>query len=495
MKNFTKNCYRSCIVALLSLIALPTVLSNKANAEDLYEQQTPFSEAELAQILAPIALYPDSLLTHILIASTYPLEIVQANRWRTKNSHFDANQAIKRAADKNWDPSVSALLAFPNLLARLSNDLVWTQNLGTAFLQDEAAVLASIQSLRQQADQANSLSELENMSVIHIDNQIIIESAHNGIIYVPYYDPRIVYGHWHWYGYPPVYWAPSPYYKRRSHAYFYWGSGVQISFNYYFSTFNWHKRNVIVVNHHNSQTYRPRGRIITSNGAHRWQHKAQPYSRAHLKRSDGQRYPSRVQSKNVQSKRRDQLFDKKINQQENKRQQRDNKSNPNKLRSSSQLEQQLKQPASQRKSEQAINNRVNINQQENRRQFIDKKNNQQENRRQLIDKKKHQQENRRQQRDNKSNPNKLRSNSQLEQQLKQPARQRKSEQAINNRVNINQQENRRQLSDNKTTQRENRRQIIDEKNNQQEYRRQQRDIKTKQRENRRQPKTQESAER
>ena len=423
MKNLTKNCYRLFIISLLILIALPAVLIDKANAEDLYDEQIPFSEAELAQILAPIALYPDSLLTHILIASTYPLEIVQASRWRTTNSHLNANQAIKRAADKNWDPSVSALLAFPNLLARLSDDLDWTQKLGSAFLQDEAALLVSIQSLRQQADQANSLSELDNMSVIHIENQIIIESAHNGIIYVPYYDPRIVYGHWHWYGYPPVYWAPSPYYKRRSHAYFYWGSGVQISFNYYFSTFNWHKRNIIVVNHHNSHAYRPRGRIITSNDAHRWQHKAQAYSRI---RSDGQRYPSRVRSKNIQS---NQLFDKKINQQENRRQLRDYKTNPNKVRNSSQLEQH-KQPARQKKSGQAINNRVNINQQENRRQRIDNKNNQRENRGQLIDKKINQQENRgqlidnkinqqenrRQQRDSKSNHNKARNSNQLEQQ-------------------------------------------------------------------------------
>lgn len=445
MQNFTKNCYHSFIIALLILIALPTVVIDKANAEDLYNQQAPFSEAELAQILAPIALYPDSLLTHILIASTYPLEIVQANRWRTKNKHLDAEQAIGKAADKDWDPSVSALLAFPNLLARLSNDLDWTQKLGAAFLQDEAAVLVSIQSLRQQAVQANSLDDLENMSVTHIDNQIIIESAHNGIIYVPYYDPRIVYGHWHWYSYPPVYWAPSPYYVRRSHDHFYWGSGVRISFNYYFSTFNWHKRNIIVINHHNSHDYRQRRRIITSSGAHRWQHKAQAYSRAHLKQRDGQRYPSRVPSKKLQSKKRDQKFE--------------NKSNRNKQRSSSPLEQKNNRPERQRKSEQGINNRAKINSQQNRHQLIE----------------------------NKTSHNKLRNTDRLDQKNKQADRQRKSEQAINNRVKINQQENRRQLRDNKSSH--------NKAQNSHRIERQQNRHKIKPPRDQRQQKTQQSAER
>jgi hypothetical protein len=405
MNNFTKTCCHSFIIALLILIALPAVFIDKANAQELYEEQIPFSEAELAQILAPIALYPDSLLTHILIASTYPLEIVQASRWRTNNRHLDANQAIKRAADKNWDPSVSALLAFPNLLARLSDDLDWTQKLGAAFLQDETALLVTIQSLRQQADQANSLSELDNMSVIHVDNQIIIESAHNGIIYVPYYDPRIVYGHWHWYSYPPVYWPPSPYYTRRPHASFYWSSGVQITFNYYFSTFNWYEHNIIVINHHNSHDYRQRRRIVTSNGAHRWQHKPQPYSRARVKQRDDHRYPSRVQSKNVQTK---QLFE--------------NKSNHNKVRNTAQFEQQNKRPDKPLKSHQPMNNRAKINQQKNSRRLID----------------------------NKTNHNKVRNRTQLKQQNKRPDKPLKSHQPINNRAKVNQQENSRRLINNKT---------------------------------------------
>ena len=314
MNKFMQGCYRSISIALIGtliLIVTPAVLIEDANAQEVYAEQPEFSEAELVQILAPIALYPDGLLTHILIASTYPLEIVQADRWRTENKHLNANQAMKKAEDKGWDPSVIALLAFPNVLGKLSDDLVWTQKLGDAFLQDEAKLLSSIQLLRQQADKAGSLSEMESMSVTRVDKQIIIEPVHKEIIYVPYYDSRVVYGHWHWYSYPPVYWSPFPYYVHRPHGHFYWGSGIHITFNYYFSTFNWHKHHIVVVNHHNSHHYRPPVRIISSHGAQRWNHK--PYHRrgvAYRSQQVKQRYnvrpPRRIEAKQVQNRLREQ---------------------------------------------------------------------------------------------------------------------------------------------------------------------------------------------
>nr|WP_157608871.1 DUF3300 domain-containing protein [Shewanella violacea] len=245
---------------------------SKAQAESNGAEAS-FSEAELAQMLAPIALYPDSLLTHILISSTYPLEIVQAKRLQSKNKLLPIEQLMHKAEDQDWDPSVTALLAFPTVLDKLSEDLEWTQDLGDAFLQDEEKLLASIQTLRHQADAANSLAEMENMSVSRVDNQIIIEPIQQEIVYVPYYDPRLVYGHWAWYRYPPVYWAPSPYYVRPHHGHFYWHSGVHISFNYYFSAFSWHKHHVVVVHHTNSRHYRYHRPIVTSHGAQRWHHK------------------------------------------------------------------------------------------------------------------------------------------------------------------------------------------------------------------------------
>ncbi|MCL1061202.1 DUF3300 domain-containing protein [Shewanella benthica] len=273
MKMHTRQNRTWGIIALCMILTLTLFATlSKAQAESNGPEAS-FSEAELAQMLAPIALYPDSLLTHILIASTYPLEIVQAKRLQSKNKLLPTAQLMEKAEGEDWDPSVTALLAFPTVLDKLGEDLEWTQDLGDAFLQDEERMLASIQTLRHQADEANSLAEMENMSVSRVDNQIIIEPVQKEIVYVPYYDPRVVYGHWAWYNYPPVYWAPYPYYVRPPYGHFYWHSGVHISFNYYFSAFHWHKRHVVVVHHKNARHYRHHGRIVTSHGAQRWHHK------------------------------------------------------------------------------------------------------------------------------------------------------------------------------------------------------------------------------
>ncbi len=261
----------------LALVCMPLASVQAAQTTDSYTyvaSDDAISDAELAQMLAPIALYPDSLLTHILIASTYPLEIVQANRWLTTQGNRDTNQIMAAVESQDWDPSVKALVAFPNVLERLNNDLVWTQNLGDAFLQDEGRMLDTIQTLRQQADEANNLADLEQVKVSRVERRIIIESVRPEIVYVPYYDSRIVYGHWRWNRYPPVYWHAPAYvnYRPHHHAIF-WDSGVRISFNFFFSGFHWHDRRVIAVPvHKNYRYYTPR-RISYSHGAQHWQHK------------------------------------------------------------------------------------------------------------------------------------------------------------------------------------------------------------------------------
>ena len=263
------------LIALSQSLLTPSV-SALERAEDAV-QEIQFSDAELAQMLAPIALYPDSLLTHILIASTYPLEVVQANRWRNKHKSLAGAEAVNRAEKQDWDPSVTALVAFPDLLQRLSDDLEWTQKLGDAFLQDEGRVLDGIQRLRQQAERANAFDEMENMKVTKVNRQIVIEPVQREVIYVPYYDTRVVYGHWHWYNYPPVYWAYPPrysrYYPGHISGHFYFNSGIHISFNYFFSAFSWHQRHIVVTHHHHTTRYRPHNRIVTSSGAQRWHHK------------------------------------------------------------------------------------------------------------------------------------------------------------------------------------------------------------------------------
>ncbi|KGJ96887.1 DUF3300 domain-containing protein [Colwellia psychrerythraea] len=259
-------------LTVISGLVLSTAAFSATSAEK-EQQESVLSEAELAQTLAPIALYPDTLLTHILIASTYPIEVIEAERWLNKQSQLTPAQLERKSDKKEWDASIKALLAFPRVMAQLSEDLIWMQKLGDAFLQDEGRVLASIQTLRRQAEQAGSLADMDNVQVIKEQQVIILEPAQPEIIYVPYYDSRVVYGRWHWSHYPPVYWH-NPHYYAAHYGPFYWGHGVHISSHFYFSAFHWHNRHV-VVNHYNQQGYRARQKIVTSHHAKRWHHQPQ----------------------------------------------------------------------------------------------------------------------------------------------------------------------------------------------------------------------------
>jgi len=283
------------IILYFSLV-IATLVGSIANAE--VETQK-FSEAELAQMLAPIALYPDSLLTHILIASTYPIEIVEAHRWLKKNKNLSTDQMSNALEAYDWDASVKALIPFERVLSQLSEDLSWTQALGDAFLQDESQLLLSIQSLRKQAKVAGSLKEMKNMDIRYEDNNILILPREKTIVYVPYYDSRVVYGSWFWAGYPPVYWNSYHRSNVNHYRHFHWNTGVHINFNYFFSAFHWHNRHVVVVaphrSHYRSYSQRPR-RLISHGGyAKRWSHKP-----SHRK---GVAYRTKNISKKYQSKR------------------------------------------------------------------------------------------------------------------------------------------------------------------------------------------------
>ncbi|WP_426360252.1 DUF3300 domain-containing protein [Pseudocolwellia sp. HL-MZ19] len=274
---------------ILSIGLLSVLTCNTLSAQEILNQSSNtnnqtfndvssdvvYSQEQLAQLLAPVALYPDSLLTHILIASTYPLEVVEAERWITKNKSLSAAKVADKLEDKDWEPSVKALVMFPDVLERLVDDLSWTQQLGDAFLQNEESVLGAIQDLRVQADTAGSLAKMENVEVSREDNNIIIEPAEKEIVYVPYYDSRHVYGHWHSSLYPPVYWDWGQRVSYSSHRPFGWHSGVHISLNYFFSGFHWSNRHVVVINHRNTRHYQPKKVIVRSGYSNRWAHKPQ----------------------------------------------------------------------------------------------------------------------------------------------------------------------------------------------------------------------------
>ncbi len=172
----------------------------------------PFKAEELDAVLAPIALYPDSLLVQILMASTYPLEVVQAARWAKANPKLNGDAAIKKVEGESWDVSVKSLVAFPSILEMMNEKLDWTQKLGDAFLGQQKDVMASIQRLRQQAQNSGNLESNQQQIVRTEAQSIIIEPAQPQTIYVPSYNPTVVYGAWPYPAYPPYYYPPPAYY-------------------------------------------------------------------------------------------------------------------------------------------------------------------------------------------------------------------------------------------------------------------------------------------
>jgi len=208
-----------------------------------------FTQQELDQMLAPIALYPDSLLSQILMASTYPLEIVEAARWSKANPNLKGDDAVKAAEQNGWDPSVTSLVAFPQVLTMMDDKLSWTERLGDAFLAQQPQVMDTVQSLRQKAYAAGNLKSTDQVRVDQQGQTIVIEPPNPQVVYVPYYDPREVYGPWWWPAYPPVYWGPWPgYYVRPGFEVgFAWGVGITIGAGFFFGAFDWPHRHIRVI--------------------------------------------------------------------------------------------------------------------------------------------------------------------------------------------------------------------------------------------------------
>ena len=168
---------------------------------------------QLDALVAPIALYPDTLLAEILMASTYPLEVVEADRWAEANKNLKGD-ALKAAVDKqSWDDSVKSLVATPSVLDMMSTKLDWTQALGNAVLAQQPDVMDAVQRLRAKAEANNKLMSTpqQTVSTQQQDGQqaIVIAPTDPDTIYVPYYDPSVVYGPWPYPAYPPYYW-PAP---------------------------------------------------------------------------------------------------------------------------------------------------------------------------------------------------------------------------------------------------------------------------------------------
>jgi hypothetical protein len=173
------------------------------------------SQDFLDSLLAPIALYPDQLLSQVLMASTYPLEIVSADRWVKANPNLKDKALEDALQQQTWDPSVKSLAVFPQVLAMMSDKLDWTQKLGDAFLAQQQDVMATAQALRAKAQAEGHLKDSKEQKVTADTSGgttiIQIEPTNPEVVYVPTYDPTIVYGAWPYPAYPPYYWYPPGY--------------------------------------------------------------------------------------------------------------------------------------------------------------------------------------------------------------------------------------------------------------------------------------------
>jgi hypothetical protein len=198
MNMKTRGSWKYAVIGLAVIcLALPATLFAQEKPAKVFKQE------ELEQLLAPIALYPDDLLTQILMASTYPLEVVQAERWAKQNKSLKGD-ALKAALEKQtWDDSVKALAPFPDVLTMMSEKLDWTQKLGDAFLAQQKDVMDTVQKLRRKAAEAGNLKSSKEQEVKTEGDIIIVQAANPQVVYVPSYNPTVVYGAWAYPAYPP----------------------------------------------------------------------------------------------------------------------------------------------------------------------------------------------------------------------------------------------------------------------------------------------------
>jgi hypothetical protein len=195
----------------ISLLCLVAILPCFTWAQDAV--QPLFSQSDLDQMLAPIALYPDDLLGDVLTASTYPLEVVQADRYVKQNAGLTGDALADALNTQPWDASVKALAQFPSVLAMMDDQLSWTQSLGDAFLAQPTGVMDTVQELRAKAQANGNLQSDGEQAVVVQSSGIAIQPYVADVVYVPFYDPNVVYGVWWWPAQPPVFWNPPPRYR------------------------------------------------------------------------------------------------------------------------------------------------------------------------------------------------------------------------------------------------------------------------------------------
>jgi len=264
-----------CTVGLFIAILLAAPLQSMAEPGSDASQKK-LSKEELAQLLAPIALYPDDLVSQILMASTYPLEIVQADRWVKSHKQSAGDVLAKQLEKEPWDPSVKSLVSFPKVLATMSEKLDLTTKIGDAFLSQQKDVMETIQVLRKKAYEAGNLKTTKEQKVVVEKEIIIIQPANPQVVYVPSYSPTVVYGVWMYPAYPPYYYYPPP--PPAYPAYhFAAGVAVGVAWGYAWGHCNWNgghvehnvNQNININRNIDRSKYQNR---VQSGGGRQWQH-------------------------------------------------------------------------------------------------------------------------------------------------------------------------------------------------------------------------------
>ncbi len=274
----------SALVAILSVgLAAPegTVLwaQEASNEGGATQESATQSNEELDSLVAPVALYPDPLLAQVLVASTYPLDVVDAQQWLDKNSSLKGEELSKAAETQDWDPSVQALVLIPDALKRLSENIKWTTSLGDAFLAQQSEVMDAVQRLRAKAKQAGKLDSTEQQKVetttVESKEIIEIQPASTEVVYVPTYSPSVIWGPMY-YPYPPLYYPPYA-----GGAWLGFGVGIAIGIGIsggWGWGCGWHGggNNTININNNNNFVNNSnRQNNINRSGNSNWQHNAQ----------------------------------------------------------------------------------------------------------------------------------------------------------------------------------------------------------------------------
>lgn len=239
------------------------------------------SNQQLDALTAPVALYPDALLAQVLMAATFPQDVQAAAEWSKANANVKGDAAVKAVASQPWDPSVQSLVAFPQVLATMESKPDWVAQIGNAFLAQPNDVMDSVQRLRAQAQKAGNLKTNEQQKVVvqpaastSATQTIVIEPANPQVVYVPTYNPTVVYGAWPYPAYPPVYMPPPPGYAIASGfvSGLAFGAGVAVA-NSLWGGFSWGAHDVnINVNRYNNINVN--NRINTANATSSWNRNA-----------------------------------------------------------------------------------------------------------------------------------------------------------------------------------------------------------------------------